>query len=313
MDAPAGAAASAGGGSALPLPRGTKTRVLGVFAHPDDESFVAAATVAAYVSEGCDVRLAVLTAGEAGVAGVERAGEAADDRDPARIGDLARSGLARYGRACAALGVRECTSLEPGRWRDLGTTSRAGSLAAADLAEVARCVRLTLAERPVDVLITVDEDGVTGHPDHVRTHAAVVHAVDELARQGAPVPLTLGGCVRSVDVTAAVGLLRDLAPQCRPGSGIRGVGEVSNLSGVSGLLALRLLALRLPPEAMRSRRAALDVYADGLGSRPLEDLVEGLTYVGDGVLLRTIAEVAGFDREFFRILRPGGAVPVPTG
>jgi LmbE family N-acetylglucosaminyl deacetylase len=167
---------------------------------------------------------------------------------------------------------------------------------------------LTLAERPVDVLITVDEDGVTGHPDHVRTHAAVVHAVDELARQGAPVPLTLGGCVRSVDVTAAVGLLRDLAPQCRPGSGIRGVREVSNLSGVSGLLALRL-----PPEAMRSRRAALDVYADGLGSRPLEDLVEGLTYVGDGVLLRTIAEVAGFDREFFRILRPGGAVPVPTG
>lgn len=272
--------------------------MLGLFAHPDDESFFAAATVAAYARAGCDVRLAVLTAGEAGIAGVEAAVDMADDPDPGRIDDLAQSGVERYGRACVALGVPEFTVVEPGRWRDLGPTCRAGSLAAAGLGELARSVRATLTARPVDVLITVDEDGVTGHPDHVRTHAAVVHAVDELARQGAPVPLTLGGCVRGADVMAAIRLLSDLAPGCRPGPGVRGVADGSDL-----------LALRLPPEVVPARRAALDTYGDGLGSRPLERLVGGQvggqTDVGDGILLRAVGEVAGFDREFFRTLRPG--------
>lgn len=289
MDLPDG-----GTESALPLPRGASTRVLGLFAHPDDESFFAAATVAAYARAGCDVRLAVLTAGEAGVAGVEAAVDAANDPDPCRIDDLVRSGVERYGRACAALGVPDYTLIEPGRWRDLGPHTRPGSLAGAAVGELAGSVLTTLTARPVDVLITVDEDGVTGHPDHVRTHAAVVRAVDELARQGAPVPLMLGGCVRSADVVAATRALSDLAPGCRTGSGVRGVDEESDV-----------LTLRLPPEVVPSRRSALDIYDNGLGSRALEVLVKGRTDVGDGVLLRAVAEVAGFDREFFRALRHG--------
>lgn len=245
----------------LPLPNGPRSRIAGVFAHPDDEAYFAGATLATYAAAGCDVRLATLTGGEA--------------FGPVR--------LQQYASACAALGATESRRLRPGSWQDLGRTGAPDSLAAAPFADVVAAIREFVAEVGPDVLITNDADGVTGHQDHVRVHEATL-----VARTSTLV--VLAGCVRADDVATASHRLRSLAPGARIGSG-----------GIRGVRGDGLLALDPTGPAKDARAAALDVYQQGLGSAALEDLVDPAVGVGDGVVLRAIAEAAEH-REFFRVL-----------
>lgn len=247
----------------LPLPDGRSTRVAGVFAHPDDETFFAGATFATYAALGCKVRLATLTGGEV-------------------FGPVQ---LEKYGRACTALGAASGTHLRPGRWQDLGRDGAPDSLAVAPLADVAAAVSEFVAAYEPDVLITNDASGVTGHPDHVRAHEAV------LAARG-DAPVVLAGCLRAADVAAALERLGALAPGKPIGSG--------GVSGVSGV-DVDLLELEPSMQARQSRAAALDTYYPGLGSRPLDELVDPAGSVGDGVVLRAIADAADH-REYFRAL-----------
>ncbi|GAB3742345.1 hypothetical protein GCM10028864_07650 [Microlunatus parietis] len=244
----------------LPLPNGARSRIAAIFAHPDDESYFAGATLADYARAGCEVRLATLTGGE--VFGPIR--------------------LRQYALAGAALGASAAQLLRPGTWQDLGDSASAGSLAAAPLADLADAIGDFVAEVSPDVVIINDADGVTGHPDHLRVHEAV------LAARGS-VPLVLAGCVRAVDVEVAAARLGELAPGAKIGSGgIHGVPADADLIDVVPSLSAR-----------RSRAAALDLYHPGLGTSALADLVDPLAGVHDGVLLRAIAEAAGH-REFFR-------------
>ncbi len=245
----------------LPMPNGPRSRIVGVFAHPDDEVYFAGATLASYAAAGCDVRLATLTGGE--VFGPVR--------------------LQQYAEAAAILGASDSQQLLPGIWHDLGPMEAAGSPAAALLADVVAVIKDFVAEVRPDVLITTDADGVTRHPDHVRVHEAV------LAARGST-PVVLAGCVRAADVDAATRRLAALAPEVRIGSG-----------GIRGVRGDDLLELDPPLPARESRVAALDIYHPGLGSRTLRDLVDRGTGVGDGILLRAIAEAAGH-REYFREL-----------
>lgn len=245
----------------LPLPNGPRSRIVGIFAHPDDEAYVAGATLATYAAAGCEVRLATLTVGEA--------------FGPTRLQQCAR--------ACAALGVSDSRHLRPGTWQDLGRAGTARSLAAAPLADVVAAVREFVAETQPDVLITNDADGVTGHPDHVRMHEAV------MAGRGR-VPAILAGCVRADDIEAASRRLGSLAADARIGSG-----------GIRGVPDAGLLEFEPTLPARDSRAAALDVYQPGLGTKPLEELVDPTADVGDGVVLRAVADAAGW-REFFRVL-----------
>jgi LmbE family N-acetylglucosaminyl deacetylase len=48
------------------LPLQHSKRILGVFAHPDDESFCAGGTFAKYVATGAEVMVVSATRGEAG-------------------------------------------------------------------------------------------------------------------------------------------------------------------------------------------------------------------------------------------------------
>ena len=289
----------------LPLPRGAATRVLGVFAHPDDESYLAGGTLAAYVAAGCAVRLVTLTAGEAGVVGTTAALAAQRSADAAASGtaaidEAARSGLARYATACSALAVKDFGLAAAGRWRDLGAGADPGSPAAADLASVVAVVKESLTAFGPDVVLTNDADGVTRNPDHIRAHDAVVAAIEELEASGPGTrPLTLRGCVRAADVRRAVEVLGHLTP-ARPigNGGITGVPDDACL-----------VEIRLSPQAVRARQGALDSYGEGLGSQPLRALVHEDRPVGDGVLLRAISDLAGPDRELFRPLVPDDRRP----
>lgn len=155
-----------------------------VHAHPDDETINQGATMAKYVAQGAQVTLVTCTLGEEGEVLVPGLEHLASDRDDTlgqhRIGELAE--------AMSALGVTDHRFLGgAGKYRDSGmvwhpdghavagedvkegTFWRADlTAAAADLVEVIREVR-------PQVLVTYDEFGGYGHPDHIQAHRVAMY------------------------------------------------------------------------------------------------------------------------------------------
>jgi N-acetyl-1-D-myo-inositol-2-amino-2-deoxy-alpha-D-glucopyranoside deacetylase len=160
--------------------------VLFVHAHPDDETINNGATMARYVAEGAAVTLLTCTLGEEGEVLVpELAQLAADQADQLggyRIGELAA--------AMAALGVTDWRFLGgAGRYRDSGmmdtpANDEPRAFWRTDLAEAAgHAVAVVRAVRP-QVLVTYDEVGGYGHPDHIQAHRVAMAAVESAADPG---------------------------------------------------------------------------------------------------------------------------------
>lgn len=146
-------------------------RIVGVFAHPDDESLLAGGTLARYAAEGARVAVLTCTGGEAG--------ESWDPAvDPAHLGEVRRTELRE---ACRRLGVGQVDVLD---YQDSGIPARGGprSLAAAPIDAVAGAIRAVIARHEPLVVITHDPTGGYGHPDHVRVSAATVLAARGLSR-----------------------------------------------------------------------------------------------------------------------------------
>jgi N-acetyl-1-D-myo-inositol-2-amino-2-deoxy-alpha-D-glucopyranoside deacetylase len=151
-------------------------RMLLVHAHPDDESIGTGATMALYASQNALVTLVTCTLGEEGEVVVDELGHLASKQED-RLGQHRIEELAA---ACEALGVTDHRYLGgPGRWRDsgmMGTPENDDprSLWQADLDEaVLEMVRILREVRP-QVVITYDENGGYGHPDHIRAHQIAV-------------------------------------------------------------------------------------------------------------------------------------------
>jgi LmbE family N-acetylglucosaminyl deacetylase len=134
-------------------------RLLGVFAHPDDEGIVSGALLQ-YSTSGVETGLVCATRGEVG--------EIADPAlaTPENLGQV-REGEMRA--AAEALGVHNLWFLD---YRDSGmagtpenTDPRAFAQAGAAEA-VGKLVKIIRAFRP-QVIVTFDESGAYGHPDHI--------------------------------------------------------------------------------------------------------------------------------------------------
>jgi LmbE family N-acetylglucosaminyl deacetylase len=263
-----------------------------VHAHPDDEVFATgAATIALSDDAGWQVVLRVASGGEAGED--RELGEAEARR--VRIGKLERS--------CELLGFSEWGWLgEAGQWVDRGGDGGPATVAGAESAILVDAVRRALVEVRPDVVLTVGGDGLTGHPDHV----AVGAAVREAAREH-PVEV-LGARLRAVDVAAGQAELsrlvtpRETPGRPRIGSGrVVGAGNEIALVEVGGAGGSPKAEYGNSPAAgiEQRRRAALDVYREGLGSLPLREVVSGQGRLGDSVLLRAVLDVRGWDRDLF--------------
>ncbi|MFW3170881.1 N-acetyl-1-D-myo-inositol-2-amino-2-deoxy-alpha-D-glucopyranoside deacetylase [Geodermatophilus sp. CPCC 206100] len=161
-------------------------RLLLVHAHPDDETINNGATMARYAAEGASVTLLTCTLGEEGEVLVPElellAADAADQLGGYRIGELQG--------AMDALGVADWRFLGgPGRYRDsgmMGTPANAKPRAFwnADLDEaVAHAVAVVREVRP-QVVVTYDENGGYGHPDHIQAHRVAMAAVERAADPG---------------------------------------------------------------------------------------------------------------------------------
>ncbi|SNT17176.1 N-acetyl-1-D-myo-inositol-2-amino-2-deoxy-alpha-D-glucopyranoside deacetylase [Asanoa hainanensis] len=158
-------------------------RLLLVHAHPDDESISTGATMAHYAALGDQVTLVTCTLGEEGEIYVpELAKLAAADAD-----QLGGYRIAELRAACAALGVSDVRFLGgAGRYRDSGmmglaTNDNPRSFWSADLDEAAAYLVEVMRETRPQVMITYDENGFYGHPDHIQAHRVAMRAA-ELAR-----------------------------------------------------------------------------------------------------------------------------------
>jgi N-acetyl-1-D-myo-inositol-2-amino-2-deoxy-alpha-D-glucopyranoside deacetylase len=161
-------------------------RLLLVHAHPDDEVTGTGATMAHYAAAGVHVTLVTCTLGEEGEIHVpELTGLAATEAD-----QLGGYRLVELERACAALGVADHRILGgAGRYRDSGmmglpTNDHARAFWQADLDEAAGHLLKIIDEVRPQVMITYDENGFYGHPDHIQAHRVAMRAADLAGSNG---------------------------------------------------------------------------------------------------------------------------------
>ncbi|MEZ5092089.1 N-acetyl-1-D-myo-inositol-2-amino-2-deoxy-alpha-D-glucopyranoside deacetylase [Nocardioides sp.] len=160
-------------------------RLLLVHAHPDDESIGQGATMAKYVAEGRGVTLVTCTAGEMGEVLVPELEHLAFEKDGG-LGEHRRGELAA---AMEALGVTDHRFLggfghyhDSGMaWHDDGHAVAAevvpdNAFWNADLTEAATELVAVIREVRPQVLVTYDEFGGYGHPDHIQAHRVAMYA-----------------------------------------------------------------------------------------------------------------------------------------
>jgi LmbE family N-acetylglucosaminyl deacetylase len=138
--------------------------ILSVWAHPDDETFLAGGIMAAAVDLGARVTCVSATAGERGTADPEA-------WPPPRLGQVRRWEAAA---AMAILGVTDH------RFLDLPDS---GLDALDPTGPVAAIAEIITQERP-DTILTFGPDGATFHPDHQTVSAWVTRAWRIAGRPG---------------------------------------------------------------------------------------------------------------------------------
>jgi LmbE family N-acetylglucosaminyl deacetylase len=145
--------------------------VLFFHAHPDDEAIATGGTMAGLSNAGHRVVLVTATRGELG--------EVPDDLVDSGE-SLAERRKDELTEACRILGVGRQVYLD---YLDSGmageaSNDRPGSFAAADVEEAARALADVLVEEAAQVLVTYDEHGGYGHPDHVQVHRVGIRAAE---------------------------------------------------------------------------------------------------------------------------------------
>jgi N-acetyl-1-D-myo-inositol-2-amino-2-deoxy-alpha-D-glucopyranoside deacetylase len=152
-----------------------------VHAHPDDETINNGATMAMYQDLGARVTLVTCTRGEEGevlVPGLSHlASTETDQLGTHRISELAA--------AMKELGIRDFRFLgsDKVKFRDSGMmgtepNDRADVFWQADLEAAARLLVDVIHEVRPHVLLTYDENGGYGHPDHIQAHRVAMRAVE---------------------------------------------------------------------------------------------------------------------------------------
>ena len=159
-------------------------RMLLVHAHPDDETINNGATMALYAALGADVTLVTCTRGEEGevlVKDLEHlAAHNTDSLGDHRVEELAV--------AMKALGISDHRFLGEGRikYRDSGMmgtepNNRPDVFWQANFDDATHDLVKVIEEVKPHVLITYDEIGGYGHPDHIQAHRVAMSAAEKSA------------------------------------------------------------------------------------------------------------------------------------
>lgn len=173
-------------------------RLLFVHAHPDDESLWTGIALAHHVAAGDEVHVLTCTLGEEGEvipaelrhlelpAGQERAPDAPDPLAQVRREELRAAMAAMAVTSSVVLGDEEFRRVsgreDVGTYRDSGmvgtpSAQHPRAFAGSDVESVAASITAYIDALAPDVVVTYDEQGGYGHPDHIRTHEVTVAAV----------------------------------------------------------------------------------------------------------------------------------------
>ena len=150
--------------------------LMAVHAHPDDEASGTGGVLARYAAEGIRTVLVTCTDGACGD-GVDGVKPGEPGHDPAAVAAMRRAELEA---SCRALKVSD---LELLGYADSGMmgwpqNSAPGSFWTTPVTEAAeRLAELMRYYRP-DVVVTYDENGFYGHPDHIQTHRITMAALE---------------------------------------------------------------------------------------------------------------------------------------
>lgn len=167
-------------------------RVLFVHAHPDDESITTGGTLALLAGAGTPVTVLTCTRGECGEVIPLELQHLLGDEDA-----LAAHRETEIAEAMRQLGVTDHRFLgtpdarmvdrQPRRYRDSGMVWGASgpelrhplsddALCAAEPGEVAADIATVIATTRATAVVSYDETGGYGHPDHIAAHDAALHA-----------------------------------------------------------------------------------------------------------------------------------------
>ena len=169
-------------------------RVLFVHAHPDDETITTGGTIATLVDRGAAVTLLTCTRGECGEIVppdlqhlLGDAGATAQHREGELADAMRALGLTDHrflGAADARIeGSAPRRYVDSGMvWGDLGPEPvadlPADALCAAELGEIAADIATVIAATGAQSVISYDENGGYGHPDHIMAHRAARRAAE---------------------------------------------------------------------------------------------------------------------------------------
>lgn len=284
-------------------------RLLLVHAHPDDESISNGATMARYVSEGAHVTLVTCTLGELGEILVPELEHLADDRD----GGLGEHRLTELADAMACLGVTDFRRLGgDGRYRDSGMkwgedgnataadTIHENAFWHADLREAADDLVAVIREVRPQVLVTYDEFGNYGHPDHVQANRVAHYAVALAAARSYRHDLGQAWEVAKVYWTAM--------SETQMREGIKEIREAGDLQFMQGLDPDNLPPFAIADADLDARIDGtpwVDAKLDAMRAHPTQISVDGPFFA----LSNDIAQRA-WATEFYRLVK-GEAAPPP--
>ncbi|MEU1313979.1 N-acetyl-1-D-myo-inositol-2-amino-2-deoxy-alpha-D-glucopyranoside deacetylase [Streptomyces tibetensis] len=209
-----------------PPPRSAR-RLLLVHAHPDDESINNGATMARYAAEGAHVTLVTCTLGERG------------EVIPPGLAHLTGAALGQHRRreltaAMAELGVQDFRLLGgAGRYSDSGMmglpdNDDPGCFWQADVDEAAAHLVEVIREVRPQVLVTYDDNGGYGHPDHIQAHRVAMRAAELAAGAGLPIPKVYWNRVPRPVVEESFARLREDLP----GTAFTKAADVDDVPGV---------------------------------------------------------------------------------
>ncbi|AZG48738.1 N-acetyl-1-D-myo-inositol-2-amino-2-deoxy-alpha-D-glucopyranoside deacetylase [Gordonia insulae] len=160
-------------------------RLLLLHAHPDDESIMTGGTIARYLAEGAEVRVLTFTLGEEGEVIGDEWSQLAADGGADQLGGYR---ILELTRALAELSPAGGDVLRPrflggaGRWRDSGmagtpSAQHPRALVQASPEDLVDTLVAEIVDFAPQVIVTYDDAGTYGHPDHMLVHETTVAAV----------------------------------------------------------------------------------------------------------------------------------------
>jgi N-acetyl-1-D-myo-inositol-2-amino-2-deoxy-alpha-D-glucopyranoside deacetylase len=282
--------------------------ILLVHAHPDDESIGQGATMAKYVDEGIGVTVVTCTGGEMGEILIPELEHLAADKED-KLGEQRRIEL---GNAMAELGVTDFRYLGGfGTYRDSGMKWHEDGHAVAadevhenafwhaDLTEAANHLVSVIREVRPQVLVTYDEFGGYGHPDHIQAHRVATYAAALAAVPSYRLDLGEAHDIAKIYWGAmSASRMRD---------GLRALREAGDTTTFEGMDPDNL-----PPFVTEDENLAAMVEASAYYPKKLAALKAHATQITDDspfFQLRNSGEDSFWGQEFYRLAKGAKSAP----